>query len=268
LVNVEELKPHEEVIEKTVATLAKEIEKEGRVRDPLMVDRDDYVILDGMHRHSSLKLLKCRFVPCCLLDYVNPQIKVGAWFRMFNANDARGLAERMLSETKLNYSKRQESPVEMNYDAESVILTNDGTVFTFPPALRPLERSRIAVDIEKRMVKEGYEVAYHSETVAMQRLKSGDRNFMIALPLFAKNQIREFALGGQLLPHKVTRHVIPSRPLAIDVPLQLLMNQAISQPEADRKLGELLAGRTVERRPAGSVIDGRHYDEELLIFCR
>ena len=266
MIGIEELKPHEEVVEKTVAALASEIQSEGQVRDPLMVDREDYVILDGMHRYSSLKSLKCQFVPCCLLDYGSPHIKVGAWFRLFEANNPSDLAQRILSGIKLDYSKSQENPVTMKYNPETVILTQDGVVFSLPQSLNPLKRSRIAVDIEERLVKEGHEVVYHSESVAMEQLRTGEKNFLISLPIFEKNQIREFALGGQLLPHKVTRHIIPSRPLAIDVPLELLTNRNLSRLEADRKLGELLAKRRVERRPPGSVIDGRHYAEELLIF--
>ena len=57
LVELEKLKPHEEVIEKVVQALSEEIRDTRVVHDPLMVDQDDYVILDGMHRYNSLKQL-------------------------------------------------------------------------------------------------------------------------------------------------------------------------------------------------------------------
>jgi hypothetical protein len=116
------------------------------------------------------------------------------------------------------------------------------------------------------MVRDGYEVTFQPETVALKQLRSDEVNFIISLPVFTKDKIRQFALEGKLLPHKVTRHIIPSRPLAIDVPLDLLTNQDISQMEADQKLVEFLAKRRVDRKPPGSVVDGRHYDEELLVF--
>jgi hypothetical protein len=46
----------------------------------------------------------------------------------------------------------------------------------------------------------------------------------------------------------------------------MLTDPSISREEADRKLGELLAKRHVERRPPGSIVNGRRYEEELLIF--
>ena len=72
MIDTNELEPHEEVVESTVNKLVNAIRREGQLRDPLMVDKDDYVILDGMHRYNSLKRLKCRFMPCCLFDYDSP----------------------------------------------------------------------------------------------------------------------------------------------------------------------------------------------------
>lgn len=266
LVELEELKPHEEVIEKVVQALSEEIRDTRVVHDPLMVDQDDYVILDGMHRYNSLKQLNCRFAPCCLLDYDSPQIKVGSWFRLFTVSDPTKLTEAVLGEMKLEYSRKRVDPSIMDYDTETLILTGDGDVYSFPSSLDSFERCRIATRVEKRIVNDGHDVTYLSEAVAMQHLKSGQANLVIALPVFSKGEIREFGLERRLLPHKVTRHVIPSRPLEIDAPLELLLNPNISCQEADRKLGDLLARRKVEKKPPGSVVDGRHYDEELLVF--
>lgn len=136
-----------------------------------------------------------------------------------------------------------------------------------PDPMDPIQRSRTAVALEKAMVKKGYAVKYLSEIIAMEELKNaGDSNFVISLPIFSKQQIRDFGLTGQLLPHKVTRHVIPSRPLEIDVPLQMLTDKEISLEEANRELGEFLARRHIDKKPAGSIVEGRRYEEELLIF--
>ena len=115
---------------------------------------------------------------------------------------------------------------------------------------------------------DGRDVTYLSEVNAMQRLKSDTANLAIALPVFRKEEIRDFGLEGRLLPHKVTRHVIPSRPLAVDIPLTLLRNATISRQEADGRLSELLARRRIDRKPPGSFVEGRRYDEELLVFSQ
>lgn len=265
MMEIEELKPHEEVIEELVAKLTREMREDGIVRDPLIVEQEEHVILDGMHRFSSLERLRCRFAPCCLVDYMSPQIMVGSWFRVFTVEEADSVAQRILSSMKLDYSLSRVDPTD-TYEPSTVILTKGQKGFSLRDPTNVLERCRIAASIEKRMVQDGHRVTYLSEALAIQRLSSERANFVIVLPVFTKDTIRKFGSEGLLLPHKVTRHVIPSRPLAIDVPLSLLTEPRISRQEADEKLGELLAGRKIDRRPPGSVIDGRRYEEELLLF--
>ena len=266
MVSLDELKPHEEVMDSVVGSLANEVLNEGQLRDPLVVDQEDYVILDGMHRFSSLKLLKCRFVPCCLVDYDSTEIKVGSWWRLFIVDEADALAERLLADASTNYSKRQVELATMGYDSHAIIVTRSGAVLSLPDQTDPIEHAKTVVSLERVMVKRGHTVTFLSESVALQQLKSGEAPFVISVPIFTKQQIRECALLGRLLPHKVTRHVMPSRPLGIDVPLQLLTDPTISIEEANRKLGELLAERHIERKPPGSIVGGRRYEEELLLF--
>ena len=265
LLGIDELKPHEEVVEKNVKSLADEIQAQGEVRDPLIVDQDDYVILDGMHRFSSLKALKCRFAPCCLLDYDDEKIKVGSWFRLFVVDRADGAAEDLLRTSTLTYSKRKVKIEGISYNPQTVVMTGDGTVFSLSDA-DPVQRARTGVLLEREMIKKGHAVEYLSEITAVQKLRSGEVNFVISLPIFTKQQVRNCGTQGRLLPHKVTRHVIPSRPLRMNVPLSLLRDPDISLTEADQRLNEILRRKRMTTRPPGSIVEGRRYDEELLVF--
>ena len=233
-----------------------------QVRDPLIVDQDELVILDGMHRYSALKNLKCRFAPCCLVDYDSPLVKVGAWYRLFNVSEAESFAERILSENNLAYSKI-ESKDEI--DPQAVLLTSNRE-FLLTKAMEPIERARTAIQLEKLVTRANHRVEYLSEMVAIQRDSSGDVSLVITVPVFSKQQIRRFSQQAVLLPHKTTRHIIPSRPLHVNVPLKMLIDPKLTQTEADRMLGDLLAKRQVDRKPPGSVVDGRRYEEELLDF--
>jgi hypothetical protein len=265
MIEIQELKPHEEVIENVVAKLTEEIRAEAVVKDPLIVDQENYVILDGMHRFSSLERLGCRFAPCCLLDYMSPLVGVGAWFRTFMVDGAESVAKEILTNMKVDFSLERVDNIE-SYAPYAVILTKDQSSFSLSNSTDLLERSRIAAGIEKRMVANGHRVTYLSEAAALRSLRGEGADFVILLPAFTKDAIRKFGSEGLLLPHKVTRHIIPSRPLAIDVPLNLLTDPKITRREADEKLGELLAGKRIDRKPPGSVVDGRRYDEELLLF--
>ena len=266
MVNLNDLKPHEEVIDPAVGSLANDVLREGELRDPIVVDQEDYVILDGMHRFGSLKLLKCRFAPCCLVDYDNPLIKVGAWFRLFSVDEAETVAERLLRDAGLHYSLRKAEADKMSYNSQTIMLTRTGAEFSLPESIDPIQLARTAVSLEKTLVKKGHAVTYSPETNALQKLRSNELSLIISVPIFSKQQIRECGITGKLLPHKTTRHVMPSRPLKVDVPLKMLTDPTVSREEADRKLGELLTKRQVELKPPGSIIDGRRYEEELLIF--
>lgn len=266
MTEIEELKPHEEVIGEVVEKLARDINRDQMVKDPLIVDQDEHVILDGMHRFSALKRLNCRFAPSCLLDYMSPEVSVGSWFRVFQMERAKTVAERVLANMNVDYLLKQIKTDEENFDPNVIVLTSDQSCFSLRSSMPPLDHCRLAASIERRLVGDGQQVTYLSEEMAVHRLRSNLATLVITLPRFTKDAIRKFGAEGLLLPHKVTRHIIPSRPLAVDVPLSLLMDRRISRDEANEKLKDLLAARKIDRRPPGSVIDGRRYDEELLVF--
>jgi hypothetical protein len=122
------------------------------------------------------------------------------------------------------------------------------------------------VKIEKALIRQGFKIQYEPENTMKQRLETNDSNIVIPLPIFTKTDIRRIALSGQLLPHKVTRHLIPSRPLCLNVPLPLLLDRSENIRNANKKLDAFLSGRRIDRKPPGSIIDGRRYQEELLVF--
>jgi hypothetical protein len=144
-----------------------------------------------------------------------------------------------------------------------LIAVADGTCFELTQDADDISRAKLAVKIEKSVVERGYDVQFAPENTVTQNT-SERPNLVIPVPTFTKTEIREVASTGQLLPHKVTRHIIPSRPLGLDVPLPLLMETQIK--DANEKLETLLSTRHIDRRPPGSIVDGRQYQEELLVF--
>ena len=65
---------------------------------------------------------------------------------------------------------------------------------------------------------------------------------------------------------KVTRHVIPARPLAVNAPLEMLADRTMSLEDRNRKFVASLRARRFTRRPVGAVIENRRYDEAILAF--
>ncbi len=70
------LKCHEKVDEQRLAALKAEIESDGILKKPIVVDANTNVVLDGHHRIKALQALGCSKIPVILIDYKSPKIGV------------------------------------------------------------------------------------------------------------------------------------------------------------------------------------------------
>jgi hypothetical protein len=82
--------------------------------------------------------------------------------------------------------------------------------------------------------------------------------------VISKSDIVEVALSGRIFAPKSTRHIIPARPMAVNIPTDWLWGD-LSLGETNRRMVDLLKSKRIERLPPGQVLD-RKYDEELFVF--
>jgi ParB-like nuclease domain. len=73
---------HEEVIPDLLSQLAEKIRSDGVLRDPVIVDEKTLILLDGVHRVAAVRHLGLKYIPVCLVDYDNPNIKIYTWSRV------------------------------------------------------------------------------------------------------------------------------------------------------------------------------------------
>ena len=85
-------------------------------------------------------------------------------------------------------------------------------------------------------------------------------------PKIEKRHIIDIAKAGKLLTFKATRHIIPARPLGVDIPLSYLKDQDVSVEEANTRLSDLLKAKVLRRFSPGQIWWGRRYDEALYVF--
>ena len=76
---MKKLKEHEEVSLEHLIQLKREIERDGYLKNPIIVDKNTNIILDGHHRFNSLKQLNCTKILAYFVDYNLPEIKVENW---------------------------------------------------------------------------------------------------------------------------------------------------------------------------------------------
>jgi len=79
LVPHELLKSHEQIDQRHVRQLLRQIQQDGFIDEPVIIDRHTMIILDGHHRCAVAKALGLKKIPVYFVDYQCPTIKVGAW---------------------------------------------------------------------------------------------------------------------------------------------------------------------------------------------
>ncbi len=70
------LKPHERFTEGRLRSLMKSLKRTGVLWFPILVEKDDYIILDGHHRTEAFKRMGMKDILARLVDYDSPEIEV------------------------------------------------------------------------------------------------------------------------------------------------------------------------------------------------
>jgi len=260
----DKLRLHEETIPNRVAELKREFLHDQVVKDPIVVDADSYVVLDGMHRVAALRELNCACVPVCAVDYLNPSIRVGAWYRAMFGKLSPSQVKSTLSASGLMPDAFSSDMAKIMDNPTLAILFANGECYRLKSdSLHVFETLRIAEQCLRQL---GFTVNFETEHDALQILANKRTQAVMTLPKIDKASVRKAGLTGRLLPHKVTRHIIPARPLGVNVPLKILTDQGAQLLEANQSFVSSLQARKMTRRPSGTIIGGRRYEEETFIF--
>lgn len=265
LVETEKLLMHEETIPSRLSKLKANIVRDGIQTAPIIVDRNTHVVLDGMHRTAVLKELGCRFTCVCLLDYFDPNIRVQRWCRMIPAPFSEGDAEKMLDDLdiKLEPFEVVESPEE---EGSLLLIFKDTAYKLISEGEDLVDSLKKSYKLERRLEDWGYRIRHCTESEAREQLTSGSYIATMYLPKVEKNQVLKVAKEKRVLTPKATRHMLPARPVAVNVPISLLQDREITIEEANRRLADQLRDKKLSRFDPGVEWMGRTYDEVLYVF--
>lgn len=264
---VDKLHIHEEIIPGILNWLVEKIRRDNFFKDPVIVDEKTLVVLDGMHRMAAAREIALKYIPVCLVDYDNNSIELHAWGRVIESGELKNVLEAF------NRGGFKLSPIE-GFDAGSRLL-NARKALGLLVTLRGLyvieegggDIKRIydhIKEIEMRLQEKGFKISYMTEQDSIQAVRSGKAVASLIPPVITKREVREVALRGEVFTHKATRHVIPARPLNVNIPLDWLKG-GMTKEEVNSRVKWLLATRSVRKLPPGTVLD-RRYDEELFVF--
>ena len=76
LIDINKLKCHEEINQQHLTEIIYQVKKAGFIRNPVVVDLKNFIILDGHHRVAALKQLGVNKVPVFLVNYQDKDVRV------------------------------------------------------------------------------------------------------------------------------------------------------------------------------------------------
>lgn len=76
LLPLDSLKPHEHCCPHNCNSLLEQITMKQHWTHPLLVHKETKIIMDGHHRYHTAQRLGLKHIPCVLISYTNPYLKV------------------------------------------------------------------------------------------------------------------------------------------------------------------------------------------------
>ena len=235
IIPISECLIHEGIVAKWVDQIASNIKDQGKMKNPVIVTRHDshYIVLDGMHRFAALKQLGVRDILACEVDYFSPKIVLEGWDAfVFGKSDVRRFFSGLFSEKEGYrfenlgdiYQARQRV---LERKALLAIADKNGTVLGLEKlGIRPenwLEELCFATDkIDRVLSEKDAKVLYVDNTLTLNDFGPSNAGAVIFRPQFTKQEVIDHTLHKKLFAPKSTRHLIPERPLRVDLDLSLL----------------------------------------------
>ncbi len=272
VIPVSELRQHEQTLPETIKKLVIEFRNWAKLNNPVIVDANN-IVLDGNHRAMVFKDLGYRYIVVCKLDYFNDDVLLRYWFRHvkgYREDDAGRLLGGMASEgatleemgsNALLQDALYSNPLSLgvHYKGSWVMVSYPGSIV--PDAVAAYDKVR---DLEASLSAAGYACDYIPwEDKFMSSILPGD--LVLLTPHITKIMVVDASMQGKIFAPKSTRHVIPARPLNVNVPIAWL-NENVTVTDINKKFDAFMSERDVRRFPPGQVIDGRFYSEEIFVF--
>jgi hypothetical protein len=274
VVPVESLLPHEATLPHIVHKLLLEFTNLAKLQNPIIIDEND-ILLDGNHRAFVFKKLHFKYILVCKINYFNKNVKLRYWYRLLKniksvdsfkqvVEDMNGTVRQVTDKNALKKVLERNSLhcgiqqgdfyAEISFSEDSV---NDAvSAYDF------LEK------IQNTLLKKGVTLQYIPDQYVHERkFFDGLNNDEVVLwtPQITKKMVIDAAKKGKVFSPRTTRHLIPSRPINVNVP-SYWFKENISLEEINKRFSTFLARKHRRRFGPGQVIAGRYYGEELFIY--
>ncbi|NNF98703.1 MAG: ParB N-terminal domain-containing protein [Desulfobacteraceae bacterium] len=274
VVAVRHLLAHERILPNVANRLIMEFKNWASLQNPIIVDENN-IVLDGNHRAHAFKELRFKYMPVCKIDYFNTSAKLRYWYRLFeNFPDFEKLTAIIQSHGGRirRVETREKLDLALSEETFSCGIHKQDffAVFTFPGDIvhDAISAYEVVRKIEETLAGEGVDLKY----IPCQATREEDfcdglkaDACIICTPKITKEMIVDASRQRQVFAPKTTRHLIPARPLNVNVP-SLWFKDEVSLADINERFKQFLEAKQVKRFAPGQIINGRYYEEELFVF--
>lgn len=271
IVHLADCLAHEGVVARWVDQIAANLLDHGVLKNPIVVTRNrragKQIVIDGMHRFAAFRRLEIPDIVAYEVDYDAPTVRLEGWdaviLRPFAARPflqrcfptRRGFRIdrlRDLSEAQIAMDRREALIAAMDAARRCYLVTCRGRVTVD----RLVQASEIA---DRELERAACKPIYVADSLALADFHRMHATGLIVRPHYTKREILERTMAHRLFPRKSTRHLIPGRPLRVDVNLTLLRAK-IPSAAKNRWLDEHLRWCYESDRI-------RYYPESVFVFA-
>jgi len=271
---VESLLLHEETLPHLVNSLTLEFKNWANLQNPIIVD-EKHIVLDGNHRAYVFQKLKFRYISVCKIDYFNENIKLRYWFRLLERVKGLDLIKGIIKEMNCAIQRvpSREALVKILEENRLTFGIQQRNFFWAISLPRDTVHDAVSAygalgTMQGKLLQEGIGLQYIPCQYAHERRfysQLRDDEVVVWTPHITKRMVVEAASRGKLFAPRSTRHIIPPRPLNVNVPTYWF-KEDISLEEINEIFSRFIEGKRIRRFGPGQVINGRYYGEEVCIF--
>jgi hypothetical protein len=236
IIPTDQLLQHEQTLPQNIGYLKETMLNIGRLVDPLIIDKEHKIVLDGNHRLHVLRDISAQNVAVQVVDYFDPGIKIGGWHPMSkdfkpemfedhpeNVDFEHGMAELdamkgcfLMVRNDENGKKKCKLFDSCSHELRQVVEQQNALLSNFS----------------------GMKIEYVEDFRADEFLSRGYT--VLYRRMFRKEDVVKEALAKNPLPPKSTRHIIPNRIIRLNLPLGMLSEP---QESAEIMMREFLLKR-------------------------
>jgi len=274
VVPVESLLQHEETISEPVKKLTLALKNQAHQNNPIIIDKNN-VVLDGNHRALVFKELKFKHIAACRINYFHKKTKLRYWYRRLANSPRLNLVKRLVEELKGDWQEvaNKDSLQKALEENRLCCGVQRGDFFASVRFHDDLVSDAVSAygifnQIQEKLVGEGSTLEYiPCSYVHEADFCAGlDQNEVVLWsPRITKEMVIDAARRQKLFTPKATRHLIPARPLNVNVPTEWC-KEDISLEEINLRFAAHLQHKKIQHLGPGQIVHGRYYEEELFVF--